>query len=448
VSSYKVALNPHQLSDLKQADRSAVVNALSGLALNRANIWLPSTHVAVNGIERSIHRTDGNGTSPILGSELAEYLAVATPTHCADGWSYLSRALNSYFLGDAHSAWHFAYYAELRAAQSILSASGCGAFDGWNCVLDSSGNILNVGKEPTHKIVWQALAGLVEVTAPASSHIAAATLCFGHSLPDVVQYAYSGRSGVMTSSNWINEWMFDLQASSADKGFRNRCSYSPHVFTPHRADVIEAIEIATSLWQSLEPMPGATFLELDKQLIRAALEKAARESIRLNGKVENNQTVIEEMQLAYRRVIAAAPTFQIVPESFITRIDANVHPILLHARNDNPNPDSPRPVIARAILLLRMATGVTQNLIKDAGQVNQFAFWLDELAERHGIVSNRSAIPADRSELHLDCAVAAEDLETRVLIGGGNLASLLSHHDVKPHLFSQLERVVQWSFAT
>lgn len=446
-----MALNPQQMSDLmqvlRQANRNAVVNAFSGLAFHQVYDWLPSTHVAANGIERSVHRTDGSGTSPILGSELAEYLAIAAPTHCADGWSYLSRALNSYFLGDAHSAWHFAYYAELRAAQSILSASGCGAFDRWNCVLDTQGNILTAGKYSTHEIVWLALAGLVDISAAASNHIAAATLCFGHSLPDIVHFAYPGRSAALTSSNWINEWMFDLQTSAVDKGFRNRCSYDPHVVTPHRADLFSAVETVTSFWQLLEPTPGAKFLELDKQVIRGALEKAARDSLLLNGSVATDHAVVEELRLAYGRVIASAPTFQSVPENFIARVGAVPHPILTHARNNEVSPNTPQPVLARATLLLRIATGVTQNLIQDSGQANQLAFWLDELAERQGIVENSSSLPADRSELHLDCAVAAEDLDQRFLSGSTNLATLFSHDDVKPHLFSQLERVVQWSFS-
>jgi hypothetical protein len=439
-----VALPPDKILLLKQADRTAVVNALSGLALDLEGNWLPNTHAAANGIEKSAHKSDG--THPITGAQLAEYLAMAAPTHCADGWSYLSRALNAYFLGDAHSAWHFAYYAELRAAQSILSASGCGAFNGWNCVLDYGGKIVTAGKDPTHEIVWQALSALADVSAPASNHIAAATFCLGHSLPDIVQFAYPGVSVGSTSSNWISAWLFDLQTSAKDKGFRNRCSYDPHAVTPHQSDLTSAIETVTSLWQSLEPMPGAMFIELDKHLIRAALEKTARESLELRGTIITDEAVVAELRLAYARIIAFAPAFQVVSEDFIARVNV-LHPILDHARNNDTSPNTPRPALARATLLLRIATGATRNLINDAGQANQLAFWLDELAERQGVVENRSMLPVDRSELHLDCAAAAEDLDHRFATGSVNLASLCKHMDVRPHLFSQLERVVQWSFS-
>jgi len=428
---------------LKQSDRKSVVEAFSRLSLSTGN-WLPISHPAANGIDLSVHKT--GGSCPITGTNLAEYLAIAAPTHWADGWSYLSRALNSYFVGDAHSAWHFAYYAELRAAQSILSASGCGAFNRWNCILDNLGHIHTFGKEQTHDIVWQALEGLTDLSAGASSDIAKATSVFGHALPNIVQFAYPGISVATTSSNWIHEWMFDLTTSAADKGFRNRCSYDPHIVTPHRSDLSGVVDTVVSIWVALQPVPGATFMELDKQLIQVALEKAARDSLILKGQTPCDGSVIAELKNAYARIISSAPTFQSVPENFIAR--ANVqHSILTHARNASPTPDTPQPVIARATLLLRIATGVTQNLLKDAGQSNSLDFWLDELAERQGIVVDRSSIPPDRREFHSDCATAAEDLDNRFSNGSKNLASLFSHPDVKPHLFSQLERVGQWSLS-
>lgn len=437
-----MTLNATQMSELMQADRGPVVNALSNLVLNNVT-WLPTGHAAASGIDKSRHKSDG--TCPITEIQLAEYLAIATPTHLADGWSYLSRALNSYFLGDAHSAWHFAYYAELRAAQSILSASGCGAFNGWNCILDNSGSIKHVGKDLTHQIVWQALEGLTDVSAGASSDIARATSCFGHSLPELVQFAYSGISPSATSSNWINDWIFDLRISAEDKDFRNRCSYEPHVVTPHHAHLSDAVETIITLWQSLEPTPTA-FLEIDKELIKVALEKAAKNSRKLSlVRDPTADEVTAELRLAYGRIVASAPTFQVVSESFITRV-GSINPILTHAKNRDPAPRTPQPVIARATLLLRIATGVAQNLLRDAGRLNDIAFWLDDLAERQGIVIARDQIPEDRCELHNVCFNAAEDLEHQFSNGNNNLGLLFEQADIKPHLFSQLERVVQWSF--
>lgn len=390
------------------------------------------------------------GSNPISPIALAEYLAIATPTHCADGWSYLSRALYSYLLGDAHSAWHFAYYAELRAAQSILSSLGCGAFNQWNCVLDSSGKIHDAGDGPTHTMVWLALHHLAKSSTSASVAIADATRILGSTVPEIIQYAYPGRNTTTISSSWICEWLFDLKTSGEDKSFRNRCSYDPHIATPHRAQLSESIDLVSALWNLLEPSPNSAFLELDKQLLRSALKKEAEESLVLRSdEVAPNDADIEtELRSAHERIINSVPSFTAIPADYICNSHAVEHPILFHARDNSSEPDTPRPVLARATLLLRVATGMTKNLLFDARQNLNIDFWLNDLAIRQGIVGNFSEFPENRAELYLDCAVAVEDIESKFNSGATSLASLSKYRQVKPMLVTQAERIVQWGFAS
>lgn len=438
-------LAPAIQTELRKADRSAVVGALAGLTLSGTISWLPAGHSAVDGIQKE-HRPAG--PTPISPNDLAEYLGVASPTHCADGWSYLSRALHAYLLGDAHSAWHFAYYAELRAAQSILSSSGCGAFNYWNCVIDAAGAIHSTGAQPTHVMVWLALSYLAEHSPTAASGIAGATRILGESIPDIIQAAYPGRGPAATSSNWIREWLFDLQTSSEDKSFRNRCSYNPHMVTPHHANIADCVAWTSALWQALAPSPGATFMEVDKQIVRAALKKEATESLLLlNSATPVTAAALQtELAAAYTRVLSVAPTFASIPMDFICDIAAPDHPLLVHAKDSSASPTTPRPALARATLLLRIATGMTQNLLRDAGQASHLEFWLDELAERQGLVQDRTDIPGDRSDFYADCAVASSDFDDLFRQGNVSLASLIGHHKTKAHTLSQAERVVQWGF--
>ena len=53
-----------------------------------------------------------------------EYVAASAPTHLIDGWSYLARAIDALLRGDAPAAVHLGYYAELRAAMSLLAGGG------------------------------------------------------------------------------------------------------------------------------------------------------------------------------------------------------------------------------------------------------------------------------------------------------------------------------------
>jgi len=436
-------LNAAEKVALSSADPEFIVNTLAACSLPSGNNWLPATHAAIRGIEKD-HKPGGN--APIAPLALAEYLAIATPTHCADGWSYLSRALHSYLVGDPHSAWHFAYYAELRAAQAILSSLGCGAFNSWNCTLDSAGTIRPAGTHPTHVMVWLALGFLCNNSLKASTAISAATSVLGHSLPEVIQYAYPGQRATSTSANWLGEWLFDLETGIDDKAFRNKCSYNPHVVTAHRANVGESVELVCSLWEALEPSPGAAFLEIDKHILRSALRKAAVDHLLLKNSTRppTEAEQEEELREAHMRICAGAPTFASIPAEFIANVVATDHPLLHHAKDYSSAPDTPRPVLTRAALLLRVASGMAMNLFRDAGQSTNLGFWLDDLAERQGIVSNRSEIPTNRSELYLDCAIASEALERRYAGGLTSLAALMSHREVKSHLVSQAERVVQW----
>lgn len=429
---------------LRLADRISVVNALQSLDLEATNSWLPATHPAIYGIHED-HAP--SKSAAISAPALAEYLAVAAPTHCADGWGYLSRGFHSYLIGDPHSAWHFAYYAELRAAQSILSASGCGAFNRWNCCLDAAGNIQILSKQQTHVMVWLALDYLAGNSPSASAGIAAAMSILGVSTPEIVQYAYPGRQTTATSSNWVSSWIYDLQTSSSDKGFRNRCSYNPHFVTPHNADIGEYVSLVTAFWEMLEPSPGATFMELDRQIVRDILRKEARDSLCLNGKQDSPEEMKDELDEAYKKIVNSAPTFQSIPVQFITNPETSEHPLLHYARDNSVSPSTPRPVLARATLLLRIATGMTQNLLRDAGQISKLGFWLDGLAEQQGIVSSRAELPSDRSDLYIDCMLAAEDLQRAHAAGSVSLASLFENTAIKPYLLSQTERVVQWSFS-
>jgi len=439
------SLTPQDEIALLLASRTPVVDGLARLDFKTTGLLLPNGHLAANGIQPN---QAPNNISPIPETALAEYFGIAAPTHCADGWSYLSRALNAYLLGDAHSAWHFAYYAELRAAQSILSASGCGAFNSWNCILDDSGNlhlIGNAGNKQTHTMVWLALEFLAGCSSSASISIAGAMRLFDVSLPDIIQYAYPGRSATATSSNWISSWIYDLQTSSADKGFRNRCSYNPHFVTPHRADIGEYVNLVTELWQILEPSPRATFMELDKHIVRAAIIKEAKESLILKNIPETPAELESELNSAYLNIIGAAPNFRSIHKEFFVNGNAPEHPLLKYASDNSGSPDTPRPVLARATLLLRIATGITQNLLLDAYQHPNMDFWLDSLAEQQGIVEESSEIPENRADLYQECLLATEDLE-RHYKNNSTLASLINNHEVKPHLISQAERIVQWSF--
>src|SRR6266481_5958480 len=90
-------------------------------------IWplLPLTSPVVQGNAVSFIDSIFNTTANAANlQQMADYLALSTCCHALDGWRYLSQASIALMTGARNQALHLAYYAELRAALSILGSSG------------------------------------------------------------------------------------------------------------------------------------------------------------------------------------------------------------------------------------------------------------------------------------------------------------------------------------
>jgi hypothetical protein len=110
--------------------------------------WLArSNRYAKNTIGRIILDTRQAGPG-VHGRPMAQYVAASSVLHCADGWSYLGRAISCLLGGDPHRVVHLAYYAELRAALSLLACEGIGVFSGTHFVIDQP---QSARKLPAHK---------------------------------------------------------------------------------------------------------------------------------------------------------------------------------------------------------------------------------------------------------------------------------------------------------
>jgi len=445
-------LNAHEKAVLATSDRQLVVDALERIISTNAGVWLSPSHPAKDGIEK---KHNPLGSNALNAADLAAYLALAGPNHCMDGWSYLSRGLNAYLLGDPHSAWHFAYYAELRAAQSILSASGCGVFNTWNAIIDVNGDIQLVDRGrvlPTHSMVWLALRDVLQFSSGGLASLSGATEIFGHSLADLLTYAFPGQTATQSAARWISDWTFDIGTGIEDKQFRNRCSYGPHLLTPHVAPIDKVVTFMEDFWQSLQPTPGASFLDLDKYLLRRAMITQANEKVQRaqgSSRAPSPNQVIAELKASYSRMCSAAPTLRYIPQTFFVQVNPNEPLIFSAARNKNPAPNDPQPVLARATLLLRMATGVTRKLLMDSGYTNgtELDFWFADLAVEQGFVNSYQEIEDDRSALYSDCALAMEDMVSAFhgATEPVTRAKLFNEPSVKPHAICEVNRIAHWS---
>lgn len=103
-----------------------------------------------------------------------------------------------------------------------------------------------------------------------------------------------------------------------------------------------------------------------------------------------------------------------------------------------------RPMLARTVLLLRIATGSAIQLLRESGYDQaSLGFWVESLAEAHGLWSNGES-PEDPHDLWADVEIALEDADAA---GTGSLYELLRDLNTGALTFGQADRVVAWSFA-
>ena len=118
--------------------------------MRRCKCWLPIGGRYYNNVTKSLKTRD------VDGPQLGEYIACSAPLHLADGWNYLSRAFDAATRGDRTSAYHLAYYAELRAAISLLATEGIGIFNRRHIALNVRLEPTEYCK-PTHHATWSVL---------------------------------------------------------------------------------------------------------------------------------------------------------------------------------------------------------------------------------------------------------------------------------------------------
>jgi hypothetical protein len=135
-------------ASLAVADRAHIMAAMADFGGKPIDQWLDPTKLGYDGaLPKHWPQFQAMGAPQII-----RVLAASAPNHCMDGWSYVSRSLSSLLAGDPHAARHLAYYAQLRAALSLLANLGVGVVDGINFAVDASGAVrpLDPGQTDLH----------------------------------------------------------------------------------------------------------------------------------------------------------------------------------------------------------------------------------------------------------------------------------------------------------
>lgn len=386
------ALGRQDLAKLALADVGAVRGALAYLGTRPVPPWLRPGHPVIDG---SLPK-DEAAFAAVSDADLLEIIAVRGPLHAIDGWAYIGRALNAIISGDAHTARHLAYYAELRGALSILASSGIGIFDRRNIVIDVAGMAHSMTKRGTHDMCWATILQWAKSRNSLERMVTPISIA-GVSLLDPVREFFPGASSA-GAAHLMREWGFDLEQGAQDRDERNWSSYQPTALRSIMTTPADDLEFLSMFWKALRP--GGYSLE--RHLLRILLEVEMRSL---------NETSLTNFTRCYERVDDRVQTA--VPFDFLTRTAEPLDHTFITYAQTRTLPAHPYAMLCRGALMLRIATGMAEaNLLATGMQpVAHFDGWWRQFGVQHGFWSPTRP-PADSQDLWHDIQVALDDAAT------------------------------------
>lgn len=373
-----MALSSVQKSQLNAFDRSVIENEIADLRFVwQSGHWLPSHNRYLRDCIQKI-KDDTAAHRNLVHSHMRQYIAASAVIHCFDGWAFLSRAVDAELSGDPNAARHFGYYAELRAAMSLLASCGIGVFDKKHIVVKADGRCHGIqNSPPTHIFAWDAL----EYWANSSTavHVVLSSISPGAVKLDEWLNQLSVRPHFMVLK-WMTEWGLDLARVRKDQKDRNVSSYRPTpLSTGAPREISEVIKTVTRMWKSCEPSGANAFSVLDRHLLRNTVELAFKVSFSRSPK-QAHQKYKKYIEMMLHGVSPSELTEEQWQDFFDPYGSWKSIDLIKDAGVDDPvqSVNHSKQLLSRALLLLRVSTGSLNSILKNANVdlVNDLSFWI------------------------------------------------------------------------
>lgn len=381
--------------------------------------------------------------------QLSQYIAASCLLHCADGWSYLGRSIVALLQGDPHRSCHLAYYAELRAAMSLLATQGIGVFDRKHLIFDRPRSVVPLkGEYSTHQFAWDSLK--FWSNQPSSGVLFSNVVRpRGISLDDWFAPIGGANAIAPQAERWFQQWGMDLKLGFDDRNARNESSYRPDgLLQMWKVLPKDVVNFVSDLWTTLEPSADSRFDVIDKYILRFAFETYHRGTKGSSAKANPSQ---------FRQLISRVLDGQNFSaevrklwEDFLTRETSKRDPVIFHLSSQPPTVrgESYAGIIARAALLLRVSSGATLNLIKSADlAADSMTFWWDNLGISRGLWEG-SKNATDLLDLWSDIELLLKEVEKfQSGLGATDHSFLALTREFGRDLigFGSCERVAIWS---
>ena len=383
-------------SSPKASERS--LRNVAGGGVDRER-WLDSPHPYENDVIKAL-----KGKS-IDAPRLGEYVACSALLHVVDGWNYLSRAFGAASFGDHNSAYHLAYYAELRAAMALLATEGIGIFSNRHIALSDCLDPTAYDTPSTHVATWSLLSAWSQ-EANRAARLLDAISVGSKSLSDwLEEVGVVEPARQLFARDWLEAWSVDLEMFSSDRVRRNELSYRPSgLRMPTQKKVDPILEMADPVfhsWAVLEPLTNSKSVALDLSLLREALSLAASKGLCRYDKLEEVLKSLEKMMPDHILSALSTP-------------DAYASALFREAKVKSTPGSGATPILARALLLLRLSSARIASMFA-AAEVSKIdiKFWWSLYGSNLGLWEYPDDVEVF-SDLWSDVAEAKDDAGFRI----------------------------------
>lgn len=332
------------------------------------------------------------GLSGTKQTNLAHYIASSAQMHCIDGWSYLASSISALVRGDSFAAVHLAYYAELRAAMSILATDGIGVLNRRHCSLTAPKKADKIpGPLGTHEFTWLALKEW-SAKNTAGDIVSESLTPFGIQLGDW----FSGLPGTYTlqplATSWIRKWGLDLQRLAdherGDRRARNEASYRPTaLFNGRPVAAEDAIRVSGQLWEMCEPVGSSKFERLDRKLLRYSIKAIFEGRRGVSASTDDDEYRHFVSSLVNSQNLASEAYRNELNDYLLRDEDSAVNDVVQLAKVSISHADHAQlGVVSRSFLLLRLASGAVDTTLRKAGvRETDLSFWKKSLMSERGL---------------------------------------------------------------
>jgi len=397
-----------------------------------------------NGIDSLVHQA---GTKE--AEQLSEYVAASSILHCADGWSYLGRAMAAQLQGDIGAARHLAYYGELRGAISLLAAQGLGVFGNIHVALCSGGDVELFRHWGTHKFTWLALSDWTDLER--------STELFGKiirpsdaPLSEWLDPLSGTEVNAATGRHYLREWGLDVERFGLDHDARNDSSYQPRTILGAVAPPSpRAAGFSQDFWTVFEPTGGTSFGRLDGYLLRRILRSRFRAQTGHEAMTKPEafsnfiDQALESVQTSESRdQIGSFLRGEVLPDE---------PPIFAEAEINSPleDPEDHLQVIARAGLFLRVASGAARQLLEDAQlSYPEYEWWARQIAVTRALSIDDGSPLEPPDTLWADVDLALGSLNDKLAAGNADTYMELNDRCAEElSILGGCERIALWALA-